>query len=92
VRRTQVSCSGANLSEAVTAEFMMLPSGKMMVQGDESFKFGLSPTTGLFKGSVVDPATGKAFLFSGVMLQKWNVGAGFLLGTNQVGLIEVNLQ
>jgi hypothetical protein len=90
VQRTDVTCSGANLGGPITTELMLLPNGKVMSQADDSFKFGLSPTTGLFKGSVIDPATGKPYLFSGVMLQKWNVGAGLVLGTNQVGLIEVS--
>jgi hypothetical protein len=91
VRRVDVICSGANLGEAIAAELMLLPNGKMMTKGD-TFNFGISPTTGLFKGTVMDSATGKPHSFGGVMLQKWNVGSGLVFGTNQVGLIEVSQQ
>jgi hypothetical protein len=90
VQRTEVSCSGGNLGAPISAELMLLPNGKVVSQGDGSVKFGISPTTGLFKGSVLDPATGKPCAFSGVMLQKWNVGAGLILGLDQIGLIEVS--
>jgi hypothetical protein len=43
---------------------------------------GISVGNGLFRGKVVDPSTGKAGSFSGVVLQKLNAGYGFLLGTN----------
>jgi hypothetical protein len=90
VQLTEVTFSGANLGQSITTELMLLPNGKVMSQADAGVKFGLSPKTGLFKGSVLDPATGKPCVFSGVMLQKWNVGAGLVLGTDQVGLIEVS--
>jgi hypothetical protein len=43
----------------------------------------LSPTTGLFTGSMLNPVTGKPVPFQGALLQKLDTGYGFLLGTNQ---------
>jgi hypothetical protein len=79
---------GGDLSEAVSGTLMLLPNGKMQTQGG-ALKIGISPTTGLFKGTVLDPATGSPRAFSGVLLQKWNVGAGVLLGLDEVGLVEL---
>ena len=92
VRRTQLTCSGANLSEVVTGELMLLPNGKMMTQGDGTLKIGISPSTGLFKGTVIDPLSGEQRSFGGVVLQRFNSGAGMILGTNQIGRIEVTLE
>ena len=42
-----------------------------------------STTTGIFKGSIIDKATGKASAFQGALLQKPDAGYGFVLGVNQ---------
>jgi hypothetical protein len=68
---------------------MVLPNGKMVSAGDGSLKFGVAPATGVFKGTVFDPGSGKPRIFSGVLLQKWDQGAGILLGTNAVGAVEL---
>jgi hypothetical protein len=47
----------------------------------------VTTTTGLFKGSVVNPITGKAVAINGVVLQQQNFGGGFFLGTNQSGRV-----
>lgn len=81
------------MSEDVTGTLNVLPNGKMVAtQGGGTLKFGMSPTTGLFKGTVIDPSTGKPQAFGGVVLQKWNSGAGLILGTNAVGLIELTFE
>jgi hypothetical protein len=92
VQRAEVTCSGANLGDVVTGELMMLPNGKMMVHDGGALKLGYSPTTGLFKGTVTDPLSGKPRSFSGVLLQNSNSGAGLILGTNEVGRVEVILE
>jgi hypothetical protein len=91
VQRTEVTCSGANLGDAITAEVMLLPNGKITTQTGGGLKFGVSPTTGLFKGNVTDPLSGKQRTFSGVLLQNLNSGAGLVLGTNEVGRVDVTL-
>lgn len=47
----------------------------------------LAASSGLFTGSVVNPATGSPISISGIVLQKDNFGAGFFLGTNQSGQV-----
>jgi photosystem II stability/assembly factor-like uncharacterized protein len=43
--------------------------------------------SGLFKGSVVNPATGKRMAFGGALLQRQNVGRGFFPGAGQSGSV-----
>src|SRR5207247_2830573 len=52
-------------------------------------KMSLSITTasGLFKGTALDPATGKSLSFSGAVLQKQNRGAGYFRQTDQTGRV-----
>jgi hypothetical protein len=45
----------------------------------------ISTASGLFTGSVVNPATKKAISIYGAVLQKQNIGAGYFLGTNESG-------
>jgi hypothetical protein len=49
-----------------------------------------TPSTGGFRGSVVNPATSKRVSFSGVLLQGQGFGSGFFLGTSECG--EVRLE
>jgi hypothetical protein len=42
---------------------------------------------GLMTGSFLNPATRKASTLKGVVLQKQNCGAGYLVGTNQTGAV-----
>jgi len=45
----------------------------------------ITTKNGTFKGSVVDPNSGKPVAFTGVLLQKENFGGGFFLGTSESG-------
>ena len=47
----------------------------------------LTLSTGVFKGSVVNPATAQTIPFSGVVLQKRNGGYGFFLSASQSGQV-----
>jgi len=54
---------------------------------NSSLKMTVSTSSGSFKGSVIDPASGKSISFTGVVLQKQNFGGGFFTGTNQIGRV-----
>jgi hypothetical protein len=45
----------------------------------------ITTTSGLIKGTVTDPTSGKVITLNGVLLQKLNEGHGFFPGTNQTG-------
>jgi hypothetical protein len=85
----QVEFLGGNLGGGFT-NLIALQANSMVVNlsaNNLSLKF--STANGTFKGKVTDPAGGKPLSFSGVVFQKWNGGAGYLIGTNQSS--QVNL-
>ncbi len=90
-RRTDVLFRGGNLAHTVNDVLMMLPNGQMAAPSSDLVKFSISTATGLFKGTFPDPTTGRPLAFGGVMLQKWETGAGMLLGTNRVAFVGVSL-
>jgi hypothetical protein len=47
----------------------------------------LIPSSGLFRGTAVNPVTRKLIAFNGALLQKQNLGSGNFLGTNQCGKV-----
>ena len=53
-----------------------------------SLKLSLTTASGLFKGTVTDPASGHVVSFQGVLFEKNNVGLGFFLGPNQSGAVS----
>ena len=50
-------------------------------------KLTFKTSSGLFKGSVMNPETGKPIAVNGVVLQNQNFGAGFFLGTTESGSV-----
>jgi hypothetical protein len=77
----QLEISGGNLDSDFTNSVTLGSRGRVSSE-EKHFAMGISVGNGLFRGKVVDPSTGKAGSFSGVVLQKLNAGYGFLLGTN----------
>jgi len=45
----------------------------------------INTSSGLIKGTVVDPGTGKPVPVNGVVLEKQNFATGFVPGTSQTG-------
>jgi hypothetical protein len=78
-----VSFAGGNLANPFADTIILGASSKVTNLGSNKLSLSIVATSGLFKGSVTDPSTGKSFTFSGALLQKQNAGAGFLLGTNR---------
>jgi hypothetical protein len=79
----QVTFAGGNLSNLFTETVTYDSKGKFTCLGTHKLSLTLNKANGLFTGSVVDPAGGKAMKFTGAVLQKQNAGTGFLLGTNR---------
>jgi alpha-tubulin suppressor-like RCC1 family protein/PKD repeat protein len=77
--------SSSDLAQAFTNRFTIGANNR--VTGPPGSKLGLTftPSTGLFRGTVLNPATSKAISFSGVVLQKTNTGRGFFLDSNLSG-------
>jgi hypothetical protein len=72
--------SGGGLASDITNSITIGPGNKVVTTGKQ-LKLSFSTPVGTFKGSFLDPATGKSLSFSGAVFQKLNAGYGMLLGT-----------
>jgi hypothetical protein len=76
---------GAGLSQSITNPFTIGANNK--VTGDNGMKLTFTPASGTFKGSVVNPDTGKPLNISGIALQSEDAGFGEFATTNQTGSV-----
>lgn len=81
--------SNGNLSNTFI-EGIALDSNSKVTSTNASVKMTITTTSGLFKGTVADPVSGRTLSFNGVVLQQQNLGGGFFLGTNQVGRVAIH--
>jgi hypothetical protein len=80
-----VVLSSAGLAD-VLVNYVKLDSNNRVTSANKvSVVFTLS--TGAFRGSVPNPAGGKAISFGGVVLQNQNLGEGYFLGTSESGKV-----
>jgi uncharacterized protein YfaP (DUF2135 family) len=85
------SVSQGNLPSAITNEIELQKADKI-TSTNKTLKFTVTPSTGLFTGSVSNIYTNKhlkTLSFHGAFLQKQQAGVGFFLGTNQSGLLNI---
>jgi hypothetical protein len=61
---------------------------KIFNRGANSLSLSLTPATGLFKGTAVEPSTGNKISFQGVLLENNNVGLGYFLKNGQSGAVN----
>jgi hypothetical protein len=77
--------TNTELGLAFENQITLNPAGTIVNLSPNKVSLSLSKSTGLFTGSVTPPFGGKVWPFSGALIQKRTMGAGFLLGTNQSG-------
>jgi hypothetical protein len=80
--QTDILFDGGNLAVPFTNTITLSVGNKIVNLSSNKLSLSFSLASGLFQGSVVDPSTDRAFSFRGALLQKQNIGCGFLLGTN----------
>jgi uncharacterized repeat protein (TIGR03803 family) len=85
----QVTLSGGNLTNAITNSVTIDMSSKVTDLGTNKLKLTFTLATGLFRGTVMNPATKRAVSFNGVVLQNQTNGSGWFLGTNQAGVVTI---
>ena len=80
--------SGGGLSGSVTNQVTL---GTKSSSGSvaNKLKWSVASSTGLFKGTIANPSTGKSITFQGALLKKGPTGAGFFLGIGQSGAVEI---
>lgn len=81
--------SGGNLSSDFTLPLELQASGAVKNLSDLRLNMKCSLSTGLFRGRVVDPATGDAYNFGGAVLLNQNMGFGLLLGSDKTSRVII---
>jgi hypothetical protein len=81
----QVVLSGGDLVQALSSQITIGINNQVTDVSGNQLSLGFSPSTGLFHGTTLDPATGKKLALSGVVLQKSSFGSGFFKGPDHIG-------
>ena len=79
--------TGGGLSDPFTNNATLGPGFRLVSPSAWKLSLGITASSGLFKGSALNPQTGKPFAFQGVLLENGNYGAGFFLGPNLSGQV-----
>lgn len=82
--------SGGGLHDPITNSISLGSNNKIAAPNAGKLTLSIAPASGLFKGTALNPETGKTFQFQGVLLEKPNIGAGFFLNTDQSGQIYLS--
>jgi hypothetical protein len=77
-----VSFSGGDLGANFNNTVSVNAGSQVVNLSPNAMSFGIATGSGLFGGQVVVPGTGVTYNFGGVVLQKQNVGYGFMTGVN----------
>jgi hypothetical protein len=85
---TSIAIGGGDLSGEM--DFTGTLDGLNRFVGDDTatqlrYHMGLSNGNGMMTGNFIDPASGRLVAFTGVVLQKQNIAAGFWLGSSLSG-------
>jgi hypothetical protein len=82
----QLVLANGGLTQDLTNLFLLGANNRVVNQGPNRMNLSFSPSSGLFQGSMANPANhNKSIAFSGAVLQKQTNGFGLFLTTNQAG-------
>jgi len=87
-----VGFTGGNLIEAFTNQVVLTNATKLLNLSSNNLTFTLTKANGSFSGTVTHPNVpnrGRKASYKGVVHQKGNYGAGFLLGTNETSAVRL---
>ena len=82
-----LTLSSGNLGQGITNQIVTGPENEATNASGDKLTFTAS--SGVFRGSVMNPETGKPIIVNGVVLENQNVGVGLFLGTNESGSVTV---
>lgn len=85
----EVSVSGGGLSHSLTDDIRLELNNRVTNLSGPKLTLSITTSSGLFRGTFVDPDTRKAIPFQGVLLQDSNGGLGYFLGSDQSGEIRL---
>ena len=81
----QLLLTGGNLTQDITNQIALDSNNETTAPATNKLSFKAS--SGLFKSSVINPETGRLITVNGIVLQNQNVGAGFFIGTTEIGSV-----
>ena len=84
-----VDFSGGNLSSDFSNNISLGLSSKVTNLSSNKLTMTFTTSTGLYKGTVVDPNSGLTLPFAGAVFQKTELGYGSLMGANQSSSVVV---
>jgi len=84
-----VTFTGGHLTAPLTYAVALDVKNKVTSLSGGGLKVTLTTSTGLFKGSLLDPVGGKPLAFQGALLQKADSGSGFFLTPAGSGRVEM---
>ncbi len=85
----QATLSSGDLKKDIVESITLGASGRSTPTGAERLAFAIDPATGFIKGSFIHPNTGKAVAIFGVASQADDTAAGYFLGPDVGGLLEI---
>jgi hypothetical protein len=80
-----VAFEDGNLALSFTNAVALTTTNSVRNLGTNRLTFSLSPSSGVFSGTVAVPGTRQTNTFRGALLQDLDSGYGYFLGTNQSG-------
>jgi hypothetical protein len=78
-----VAFMGGALPSSFADTITLISASQVVVQNGSRLTLSFLPSTGVFKGTVADPAGAGNYPFAGAVLQQLNVGYGLLLHSDQ---------
>jgi hypothetical protein len=83
-----VVLQNGDLSQPITNSFSLDSNNK--ITSPDKMNLSIVTSSGLFRGTVVNPATGKPVSVNGAILQNQNAGFGSFPGTTHTGSVQMN--
>jgi len=83
----QAILNGGGLTGFWTNSFYLDLPKRQLISDNPSLKLTITPSSGLFQGSILNPDTGNSLKFQGALFQDINVGLGYFLNSDQSGQI-----
>jgi hypothetical protein len=86
----ELMLAGGGLHSNITNSLSLGLNNRVTVPAGTRMTLTITPSSGLFKGTTLNPDTGKTVPFQGVLFKKANIGVGYFLGTVQSGEVYLS--
>jgi len=82
--------AGGGLHAPLTNSLTLGLNNRVSVPAGSKLTLTITTSSGLFKGTALNPETGKTVPFQGMLFEKANIGIGYFLGTDQSGEVYLS--